>query len=500
MGKYILAHDLGTSGNKATLFNEDGQMISSCTVPYNTEYFNGNWAEQNPEDWWQAVCSSSRRVLADIDSTKLGAVSFSGQMMACICVNKKGEAIRNALIYCDQRSEKQAEELISKVGFRRIYDITGHRPSSSYSLTKLLWIKEFEPDIYNDTYRMLQAKDYMNFKLTGNYFTDFCDASGTNAFSLKDLTWSAEIVEASGIRHELLPETVASTTIIGEVTKEAFEATGIPAGTPVTAGAGDGGCATLGAGSYEPGMAYCYMGSSSWVSVTSAAPLGDEEMKTFTWAHPIEGLYQPCGTMQTAGSSISWYSELMNGTISEEVLEEMNSLAMEGTAGSGGVFYLPYLLGERSPWWNPNARGGFIGLNLNTNRKHMARAVFEGIAINLNESLKIMKKSSGFDSISFIGGGANGRALRQIFSDTFGVRINIPQLLSEATSMGAALLGGVGTGIYKDFSIVENMNPCVEIIEPDMKKYDFYQDHSKIFNKLYKDLKSTFSNIAEAGY
>ena len=475
MSKYVLAHDLGTSGNKATLFDDEGKMVASCTESYITDYFNNNWAEQDPGDWWRAVCSSSKKVLAEIDPSDIAAVSFSGQMMACICVDRKGTPLRNALIYCDQRSEKQAEKLVSKVGFREIYEITGHRPSSSYSLTKLMWIMDNEPDVYNSTYKTLQAKDYMNFKMTGNFFTDYNDASGTNAFSLSDLDWSEKIIDASGINPSLLPEAVASTTIVGEVTKEASEATGIPAGTPVAAGAGDGGCATLGAGSYEPGMAYCYMGSSSWVSVTSDKPLGDEEMKTFTWAHPIKGMYQPCGTMQTAGSSISWFDKLIHQNIDSDSLEELNRLALESREGAGGVFFLPYLLGERSPWWDPNAKGCFIGLNLNTERKHLSRAVMEGIAMNLNESLKIMHNDSGFDSVTFIGGGANGNALRQIFADIFGMEMQIPELLSEATSMGAALIGGVGAGVYKSFDIVGQMNPVQVSVKPDLGKQDFYK-------------------------
>ncbi|MDC7225917.1 MAG: xylulokinase [Spirochaetales bacterium] len=498
MKRYILAHDLGTSGNKATLFDDSGKMISSCTEGYDTYYSDGKMAEQNPEDWWQSVCISSRKVLSGINTDELAVVSFSGQMMACLCVDKKGRALKNALIYSDQRSEAQAATLIEKNGFENIFRITGHRPSSSYSLTKLMWIRDNAQEVFKDTFKMLQAKDYMNLKLTGQFVTDYNDASGTNAFDLKELDWSTGIIESAGIDPALFPKTVSSDSIIGTVTTEASAATGIPEGTPVAAGAGDGGCATVGAGSYDIGQAYCYMGSSSWVSITSDRVLADDEMKTFTWAHPIKGLYQPCGTMQTAGSSLNWFSKLMQGNTEAESLEELNELADASIPGAGGLFFLPYLLGERSPWWDSDARGCFIGLDLSSEKKDMTRAVIEGIAMNLNESLRIMKAGSNFKSIKFIGGGANGRVLRQIFADIFGLTIEIPRLLSEATSMGAAVIGGVGAGVYPGFEIVEKMNPVIESIQPDPELGDFYKDHSDIFVELYHDLKSSFGRISRS--
>lgn len=495
MSRYILAHDLGTSGNKATLFDEKGRMIAAVTEEYGTKIFNSNWAEQNPADWWKAVCLSSKKVLEKINPSELAAVSFSGQMMACICVDKQGQPLRDALIYCDQRSEKQAEQLISRLGFEEIYKITGHRPSSSYSLSKLMWIKENEPDIYNKTHKILQAKDYMNYRLTGRFFTDFSDASGTNAFDIANLCWSEKIIEASGTRRSLFPDAVASSTIIGEVTADAEAATGIPAGTPVAAGAGDGGCATIGAGSYREGQAYCYMGSSSWVSVTSETPLDDPEMKAFTWAHPIEGLYQPCGTMQTAGAAFNWFSSFLLGNTETESLEQLNSYAGASAAGAGGLFFLPYLLGERSPWWNVDAKGCFIGLDLNTGRNETARAVIEGIAMNLNESLKIMNRQTDFDSVMFIGGGANGGVLRQIFADVIGRKVEIPKLLSEATSMGAALIGGVGSGVYSGFDMVDKMNPVVETVDNNESLKEFYSRHEEIFTELYHNLSASFSKL-----
>jgi len=495
MKKYLLAHDLGTSGNKATLFDEKGAMIQSFTSVYKTSIYGTNRAEQDPEDWWAAVCRSSREVLSRIDPSQLAGVAFSGQMMACLCVDSSGVPLHKAMIYCDQRSEKQEKELIETVGREKVYRITGHRPSASYTLAKLMWIRENNPDIYAKTYKVLQAKDYMNFRLTGNYYTDYNDASGTNAFDLRALNWSAEILDAVKINPALFPEAVPSVTRIGTVHRQARLETGIPEGTPVVAGAGDGGCATLGAGSVSRGNPYCYMGSSSWVSITSDIPLFDEEMRTFTWAHPIEGLYQPCATMQTAGSSFTWFSSVFQRNADAKSLEEINAGAAASVPGANGVLFLPYLLGERSPWWDIHAKAGFIGMTMNTTWNDICRAVIEGVAINLNISLSIMLREIDDRTVSFIGGGAQGMIWRKIFANVFGCRLRIPALLTEATSMGAALLGGVGTGVYSDFSMVETMNPTSGFTDPASDLQEIYQQKTQLFIQAYKGLADVFTAL-----
>jgi xylulokinase len=495
MKRYILAHDVGTSGNKATLFDEQGAMAASASASYGTHYFNGNWAEQRPVDWWKAVCGTSQEVLSRIDSSQLAGVSFSGQMMACLCVDEAGNPLHDALIYCDQRSARQERELIDACGMENVYQITGHRPSASYTLTKLMWIRDNKPDIFKKTYKVLQAKDYINFRLTAEFATDFNDASGTNAFDLHTSSWSQKILNAVSIPLEIFPEAVPSTTVIGKVHRRASAESGIPEGTPVVIGAGDGGCATLGAGSVVPGKPYCYMGSSSWVSITSKKPLIDKQMRSFTWAHPIEGLYQPCATMQTAGSSFSWFAKILSGSDGAEELQEINKLAQQAPPGANGVLFLPYLLGERSPWWNSQAKAEFIGLHVNTTRSDISRAVIEGIAMNLNLSLQIMLQETGERSVMFIGGGAQGEIWRRIFADVFGCSITIPSLLTEATSMGAALLGGVGTGVYKDFSMVEQMNPVVEEIRRDQQSSLFYRELSDVLVASYKAVEPLFARI-----
>jgi len=497
MAKYVLAHDLGTSGNKATLFDENGRLVASAVSSYAMEVFNGNWAEQDPAVWWNAVCESSRSVLEKIDRKELAAVAFSAQMMGCLVVDRNGRPLHKALLYCDQRSEKQIARLVARTGFETMYRITGHRPSASYSLSKLLWIRDNLPDVFEKTAKMLQAKDYMNFLLTGTMVTDYNDASGTNAFDLHTFTWSDEIIGKAGISRSLFPDAVPSSRVIGTVTPWAGAQTGIPAGVTVVAGSGDGGCASVGAGSVAEYRPYCYLGSSSWVSIASKTILDDPDMIGFTWAHPVNGLYQPCATMQTAGSSISWFAETFLGRSDGKTLDTVNHMAAQSPAGANGVTFLPYLLGERSPWWDTNARGVFLGMSLNTGFNDFCRALFEGIAMNLYLNFRPMQKLATEKYLRLIGGGALNTLLVQTIADVFGCELLIPEFLTEATSMGAAALAGIGAGVYGGFDIVESMNPGSRKISPDMKNHELYCKKIESFKKAYTDLKGWFSSGKE---
>mgnify|MGYP002563018522 CR=1 FL=1 len=306
MPEYLLAHDLGTSGNKATLFTTDGTLIQSCVSGYGTRYYNGNWAEQNPGDWWKAVCASTKELIQGIDPSDIVAVAFSGQMMGCLCVDRNGTPLRPSIIWADQRAQAQAAALGEQISLRDFYHIAGHRNSASYGLQKLMWVRDNEPEVYAKTYKALNAKDFIVLRLTGKFYTEPSDATSNACIDLNTLQWSEKIVNASGIDGDKLPEIVPSTTVAGEVTPWAAGQTGLKAGTPVVMGGGDGLCSNVGAGSISPGRTFSCIGTSAWVATTSEKPLFDEEMRTFTWAHIVPGLYSPTGTMQAGGSSYNW--------------------------------------------------------------------------------------------------------------------------------------------------------------------------------------------------
>lgn len=504
MKRYVLAHDLGTSGNKATLFTTDGDLVASKTSPYGTRFFNNNWAEQSPHDWWKAVCSSTQELVRNIELNEIAAVCFSGQMMGCLCVDKHGEPLRDSIIYCDQRAVKETEDLLQHIDARDIYTITGHRPSASYSIEKLLWVKNNEPETYKKTYKILHAKDYVNFKLTGKMVTEYTDASGMNVFDLNTYTWSEKIITASGIDGDKLPEAKPSTCVIGEITPEAAEATGLLAGIPVVAGGGDGLCAAVGVGAVKPGIIYNYLGSSSWFGTATRKPIYDDQMRTFVWAHAVPGYVQPCGTMQTAGSSYNWLKNELCKSETKEAEKQgispydlINQHIAQSPPGANGIIFLPYLLGERTPRWNPNARGAFIGLKLEHTRQDVLRSVLEGVALNLGIILDIFRKDiPDIHEITVIGGGAKGEVWRQILADVWNVTIATPNYLEEATSMGAAIIGGVGVGVFKDFDVIDRFITIESVQAPIAGNAEHYDKIKPIFEACYTSLVPVYEQLA----
>ncbi|MDR1105127.1 MAG: xylulokinase [Treponema sp.] len=507
MAQYILAHDLGTSGNKATLFSLEGKMGASVLYEYPVQYPEQNWVEQDPGDFWKAVCLSTRQLLekAGVHPGDIAALSFSGQMMGCLLVDKNGSPLRNMIIWADTRAGAQEKDMIRKTGMEYVYRTTGHRISASYSAAKLLWVRDNENDVYKRACKMLHAKDYIILKLTGNYITDYSDASGTNLFDLAKKTWDTQILTALDIPPHLLPDPHPSTDKAGAVTAEAARETGLLEGTPVIIGGGDGSCACVGAGVVREGSAYNVLGSSSWISLASAAPVYDPEMRTFTWVHLDPNLYTPCGTMQAAGYSYNWYKNtLCGGEIAEAAKTGDNPYrlidkdALASPPGAGGLLYLPYLLGERSPRWNHEARGAFVGLSITTGKGDISRAVLEGVGMNLKIILQILEKASGggIDKVSVIGGGAKGAVWLQILADIWQKPLEVPVFTGEATSLGAAVCGGVGIGAFRDFSVIRTFNGPAVHIKPNTELAPLYDELLDIFNLSYDSLKGVYSRLA----
>lgn len=505
MSKYILAHDLGTSGNKATLFDVDGTLVSSTLYEYPTYYPHPKWVEQNPEEWWRAVCDSTKSLLSKVNVKKeeIQVVSFSAQMMGCLLVDQDGMPLRNMIIWADSRAEKQEKDMIERLGLERVYEITGHRISASYSVAKLLWIRENEPEIYQKAFKMLQAKDFITHRLTGRFISDYSDASGTNLFDIKDKRWSKEIVEKLEIPFELLPEVFPSTHIAGGVLSSIADEVGLAPGTPVVIGGGDGSCACVGAGVVKEGEAYNVLGSSSWTSLVSASPIYDKMMRTFNWVHLDPTLYTPCGTMQAAGYSYNWFKNTFCDKEMEDALRDecnpyelINRKIKNAKPGAGGVLYLPYLLGERSPRWNLNARGSFVGMSVTTTKGDMARAVLEGVGYNLKIILNILEAGKPIEQIAVIGGGAKGKEWLQILADIWQRELVLPMHPEEATSMGAAVCAGVGIGIFKDFSEVKRFNNVQEKVLPNKNNKDIYEQLYKIFNLTYERMAEVYDALA----
>jgi len=490
----ILAHDLGTTGNKATLFDSDGRHLGSAFASYDTQYPQRNWAEQNPADWWAAVIETTQQLLAqsNADPTGIAAVGFSGQMMGCVPVDSQGEALRSCIIWADQRAQTQAEYMTQHCGEDLIYDNTGHRPSPAYSASKILWLRDEQPTVYERTVCFLQPKDYIIQQLTGQFVTDYSDASGTTLFDLAQRRWHPEILENIGLSVTQLPTLHPANAIVGEVTTRAAETTGLAAGTPVVLGGGDGSCATVGAGVIEPGGAYCNIGSSAWISMSSAQPLLDLQRRTFTFHHLHPDYYCPTGTMQTAGGARDWVWQLF-----ADQGHGLDDMAAQVIPGSRGLLFLPYLMGERSPHWNPLAKGTFVGLSMSHGKAEMARATLEGVALNLRLILDTLRvQISDIPAMRLIGGGSRGSLWQQILADCFDLPIHVLALQGDATSWGAAVAAGVGVGLY-DWSIAAQCTEVIKVVEPNPTHVALYDELSAVFQDSYDALEPIFSRLAK---
>ena len=507
MGTYILAHDLGTSGDKASLYTENGTLTASATYNYGTMYPKAGWAEQDPEDWWEAVCASTKIVLdkAGLNGEDVACISFSGQMMGALPLDASGKPLRHSIIWADARAAEETDHMREAVGEDELYQITGTSIAPTYSLEKILWIKNHQRDIYDAAAAFVNAKDFIVYRLTGKFATDLSDASGTNMLDIQKKKWSTEILSAAGVDPGKLPPLYPSTAVIGYVLPGVAEKAGLSEKTAVVIGGGDGPCATVGAGAVEDGDAYVYYGSSSWIAVAGRKPLYDPDQRTFNLCHLDPDLYMAPGTMQSAGGSYEWLRDTVcmaekhaSELVGEGTYELMSAEAASSTPGSKGLLFLPYLLGERCPYWNPHARGAFVGLSRAHTRADIIRSVLEGVVFNLCVILDLFR-GQGVDirELTAIGGGIRSDLLSQMMADIYEVNIKRPVVLEEATSFGAAVAGGVGTGIFGGFHEVKDMIKIRDTITPDLQSTAAYKKLYPVFQDAYASLVGVYESLAQ---
>ncbi|SDJ04954.1 xylulokinase [Nonomuraea jiangxiensis] len=490
----IIAHDLGTTGDKASLHDERGRLVAAVTVAYDTHYGPGGEAEQDPHDWWRAAGEATRRLLAETgtDPAAVRVVGMSGQMMGAVLLDAAYEPVRPALIWADTRSGAQCERVAAAVGDDRAYTLTGHRLNPTYSLHKVAWVREHEPEAFARTAHVCLAKDFVVHRLTGRLVTDPSDASGTNAYDQAAGTWSGELLAAAGLDPALLPEIVPSTSVVGTVTAAAAEVTGLRPGTPVVAGGGDGPIAAVGAGVVDPADgAYVYLGSSSWISLASETPLLDPGKRTMTFDHVVPGRYVPTATMQAGGGSLAWISEVLRAGADGERFRALVADADTAEASGEGLYFLPHLLGERSPYWNPDVRGAFIGISRHHGPAHLTRAVLEGVAFNLYTCLLAFREAgASVESVDAIGGGAAGDVWLSILADVWGVPVRRRTVAEEANSLGAAVTAGVGAGVLDSFAVAGTLSQVTAEFQPDPGRHEVYVRRHAVFRDGYDRLET----------
>lgn len=493
----IIAHDLGTTGNKASLHDDDGKIIAHCTLNYPANFAAGGIAEQDPLDWWIAIGAATKKLLADnnVNSVQVTGIGISGQMMGAVLLDSEYRPVRPALIWADFRSTPQNKELVDAIGMNSAYKELGHQLNPTYSITKAMWVRDNEPENWARVRHLCLAKDYVNYRLTGRLATDPSDASSTNAFDQVNGRWSERVLKAARIDPALMPEILASTAILGEITAEASDHTGLRIGTPVVVGGGDGPLAAVGAGiiSAQDG-AYLCMGSSSWVSVSSTKPLHDPKMRSMTFNHVVPGHFVPTATMQAGGASLQWITETLIPENNPDRYRILLDEAKSRSAASDGLYFLPHIMGERSPYWNPDASGAFIGLGKHHSRGDMVRAVLEGVAFNLLTCINAFSENGiAMKSVDVIGGGAGSALWLQIFADVWGIPVQSRSIVEEANSLGAAVTTLVGLG-KAEFNIVKSLSTITSKYTPDASAHKNYLAGHEIFLNGYLGLEAWNSN------
>ncbi|MFJ4999277.1 xylulokinase [Microbacterium sp. NPDC088619] len=491
----LIAHDLGTTGDKASLHHDDGRLVTSVTVPYPAHFAAGGIAEQDPADWWNAVVSATRQLLsrAGIAPETVGGLVVSGQMMGTVLLDAHGDPVRPAIIWADTRSGAQTRALEERLGVEAAYRVLGHRLNPTYSLEKIMWVRDNEPDVWARVRHFCVAKDYIVYRLTGHLATERSDASGTNAYDQVHGTWSADVLAAAGLDAALFPEILESTAVAGSLTTESADALGLSASVRVVMGGGDGPLAAVGSGIVAPADgAYVCLGTSSWISFASLAPLHDPQMRTMTFDNVVPGSFVPTATMQAGGASVQWIAEALSPDPAHPDTARLTAEA-GGDLDTEDLYFLPYLLGERSPLWDPHARGAFVGLGRHHTRAHLTHAVLEGVAYNLLTCIQAFRESgASIDRIDAVGGGAQSDAWLSILADVWGVPIRRRTIVEEANSLGAAVTGAVGLGLA-DFSAARALSEVTAEFTPDAGRHAVHAQRHARFVDAYTALEPWFA-------
>ena len=493
---YFLGIDTSTTSSKALLIDERGEVIAVASSPHTLQTPKPLWSEQDPREWWEAVAASIRSVLeqAGIGGEQIGAVGLTGQMHGLVLLDESGDVLRPAILWNDQRTQSQCDEIHARIGKEKFIQITGNVALTGFTAPKILWVKENEPEVYAKAKHVLLPKDYIRYKLTGEYAMDKADGAGTVLFDLKLRDWSEEVLSALDIPRAWTPRTFEGPEFTGAITEEVASLTGLKVGTPVAAGGGDQAAQAVGVGAVEVGIVGLTVGTSGVVFATTPSALIEPDGRLHAFCHAVPGLWHFMGVMLSAAGSLQWYRDTLAPNMSfDDLLKEAEAVP----AGSEGLQFLPYLSGERTPHPDPLARGAFIGLTLRHGRAHMTRAVLEGVAFGLKDSFTLIQ-NAGLGAITQVrasGGGTKGALWRQILASALEAEL-VTVNTTEGAAYGAALLAGVGAGMWTD--VASACKACVKITGstlPDPSQVDAYRRAYPLYQELYPALKESFGKI-----
>lgn len=500
MKDLLLAIDQGTSGCKMTIFDMMGQVISSITKNYNTYYPKEGFVEQNPEDWWRVIKEGIHSMLEEknINPENIKGIGIDGTSWACIPIDNSGNVLYPAMIWLDRRAEKQADWMKNKIGEDKLIQISGNPVDPAYITPKMLWLKENIPDIFEKTDKFIQSNAYIAFRLTNKLSQDFSQCFGFHFFSIKKGEWDTEIADELGLSLDLMAPIMKCHDVVGYVTKAAAITTGLRVGTPVVAGGLDAACCTLGAGVINEGQTQEQGGQAGGMSIALSKPIINS--KLILGYHVVPDMWLLQGGTTGGGGTLNWFNREFGFQEQQESLRNKSnpfvimSEEAEGiSAGSDGVIFLPYMKGERSPLWNSKAKGVYYGLSFDKTKAHMIRSTMEGVAYALKHNLQTAEESGvEVGRLSSVGGSANSHVWTQLKSDITGRKIEVPYS-DHATTLGAAILAGVGVGIYKDFK--EAVKKTVKIqktYEPNKERVNIYEEGYSNYLKLSDLLINSF--------
>lgn len=496
---YLLGLDIGTSGVKAILISVNGKIITTKTCNYPLSTPNAGWAEQNPEDWWEATKEVIRNVLADsgIDASGIKGISLSGQMHSSVFLNDKMEIIRPAILWSDTRTSSQCKEIYERTGgLANLINYVSNPALEGFTAPKILWLKQNEPANYQKVNLVLLPKDYIRYKLTGKVNTEVSDGAGTLMLNVEKKDWSEEVLKKLDINSDILPPVLDSIDIAGKIKSSVAEETGLKAGTPVAAGGADNACGAVGSGIVKEGRVMVSIGSSGVVLAQTNTPDADKKGRIHLFNHSRPDSWYMMGVMLSAGMAYSWLQEKMYGdTLSYEKLDQ---LADAVSPASEGLIFLPYLYGERTPHADADARGVFFGISGKHKQGHFIRSVMEGVTFGLRDSLELIKeKGIEIEDVRAIGGGAKSKIWQQILADIFGEEISLLNV-EEGPAFGAALIAGVGVGVYDSFEEAEeNIIEVTKKIAPNSENVKVYNEYYGLYQDLYQSLKDDYKKLSK---
>lgn len=503
---YLIGIDVGTSGTKTAIYDEFGTPLASYTGEYPLYQPQNGWAEQDPLDWWKAVCDGLNAVISKshVNPSNVSGIGISGQMHGLVMLDKEGNVLRKSIIWCDQRTAKECEEIENKVTHKRLIEITANPALTGFTASKILWVKNHEPEIYEKCAHILLPKDFIRYKLTGEFATEVSDASGMQLLDIPKRNWSDEVLAKLEIDKSLLAKVYESPEVTGKTHEKAAKETGLVAGIPVVGGAGDNAAAAVGTGTVREGRAFVTIGTSGVVFAHTNTPIIDPSGRVHTFCCAVPNAWHVMGVTQGAGLSLKWFVENFCTPEQEDALMEKvdryvitDKLAEYSGIGAHKLLYLPYLMGERTPHLDPDCRGVFFGLSAMHQRGDLVRAVMEGVTYSLADCLRVFSEMGlETSSLAACGGGGKSPLWRQMMADTFNKPIRT-LATSEGASLGVAILAGVGTGIYSNVpDACDNIIKAKKTQEPIIENVSEYAKYYEIYRSLYPALKKSYKDLA----